>query len=131
LAKLYHTLRKYPEAEACYQRALVVWERQAEEHPLIAPTLAGLALIACSQAQYERAEALLQRAQRICARIDEAHPAHIATLLGVAHLREGQERYAEAQVCCARALAGQRRSLGAQHPHTLATRQWLARLQSL
>lgn len=59
LAKLYHELGKYAEAEALCRRTLAIREKQlGPKHPVAAWNLLNLAGICCGQGRYAEAEPL-------------------------------------------------------------------------
>jgi tetratricopeptide (TPR) repeat protein len=107
LAVLYHTQRKYPQAEAFYQRVLRLLEDTiGPEHPALATTLNNLAVVYEAQDQYSTAEPLYQRALTLLERtLGPEHPNLAAALENYADLLRKMQRQAEAEALETRARA--------------------------
>jgi len=107
LAVLYHTQRKYAQAESFYQRVLRLLEQTiGPEHPTLATTLNNLAVVYEAQDQYGAAEPLYQRALALLERtLGPEHPNLAAALENYADLLRKMQREAEAEPLEARAKA--------------------------
>jgi len=107
LAVLYHTQRKYAQAESFYQRVLRLLEQTiGPEHPTLATTLNNLAIVYEAQGQYGAAEPLYQRALTLLERtLGPEHPNLAAALENYADLLRKMQREAEAETAESRAQA--------------------------
>jgi tetratricopeptide (TPR) repeat protein len=107
LAVLYHSQRKYTQAEAFYQRVLRLLEQTVgPEHPTLATTLNNLAVVYEAQGEYSRAEPLYQRALTLLEHtLGPEHPNLAAALENYADLLRKMQREAEAENAEGRAKA--------------------------
>src|SRR5713101_2994948 len=107
LAVLYHTQRKYAQAEPLYQRVLKLLEQTiGPDHPTLATTLNNLAVVYEAQDKYGEAAPLYQRALALIERtLGPEHPNLAATLDNYADLLRKMQREAEAETAEARAKA--------------------------
>ena len=112
LAVLYHSQRKYAQAESFYQRVLRLLEHTiGPEHPTLATTLNNLAVVHEAQGQYGAAEPLYQRALALLERtLGPAHPNLAAALENYADLLHKMQRAAEAE-----AVEGRAQAIWARH----------------
>ena len=130
LASLACKQGKYEEAEALYQRALVIRERYlGQHHPETARTLNGLAHLAVQRGQDTQAEALYRQAlsireQRLIAR----HPDTARSLAGLARLYLKQGEIDQPEPLMQRAATIFEQLLGQTHPETVKARNDLASL---
>ena len=107
LAVLYHSQRKYVQAEPLYQRVLKLLEQTiGPDHPTLATTLNNLAVVYEAQDKYGEAAPLYQRALALLERtLGPEHPNLAATLDNYADLLRKMQREAEAETAEARARA--------------------------
>jgi tetratricopeptide (TPR) repeat protein len=107
LAVLYHSQRKYAQAEPLYQRVLKLLEQTiGPDHPTLATTLNNLAVVYEAQDKYDEAAPLYQRALALIERtLGPEHPNLAATLDNYADLLRKMQREAEAETAEARAKA--------------------------
>ena len=107
LAVLYHTQRKYAQAEPLYQNVLKLLEQTiGPDHPTLATTLNNLAVVYEAQDKYAEAAPLYQRALALIERtLGPEHPNLAATLDNYADLLRKMQREAEAESAEARAKA--------------------------
>lgn len=107
LAVLYHTQRKYAQAESFYQRVLKLLEQTiGPEHPTLATTLNNLAVVYEAQEQYGAAEPLYQRALTLLERaLGPEHPHLAAALENYADLLRKMQRPEAAEPLESRARA--------------------------
>jgi tetratricopeptide (TPR) repeat protein len=107
LAILYHTQRKYAQAEPFYQRVLKLLEQTiGPDHPTLATTLNNLAVVYEAQDKYAEAAPLYQRALALIERtLGPEHPNLAAALDNYADLLRKMQREAEAESAEARARA--------------------------
>jgi tetratricopeptide (TPR) repeat protein len=107
LAVLYHTQRKYVQAEPLYQRVLKLLEQTiGPDHSTLATTLNNLAVVYEAQDKYGEAAPLYQRALALIERtLGPDHPNLAATLDNYADLLRKMQREAEAESAAARAKA--------------------------
>src|ERR671925_1307052 len=105
LAVLYHTQKKYAQAEPLYQRVLKLLEQTSgPDHPTLATTLNNLALVYEAQDKYGEAAPLYQRALALMERtLGPEHPTLAAALDNYADLLRKMQREAEAETAAARA----------------------------
>jgi SOS-response transcriptional repressor LexA len=97
------------------------------EHPDIAASLNGLALLYTNQGKYEEAKHLFKQALAISEKAHGAeHPDIAASLNGLALLYTNQGKYEEAEQLYKRALAIREKTLGVEHPDVAATLNNLA-----
>ena len=107
LAVLYHTQRKYAQAEPLYQRVLKLLEQTiGPDHPTLATTLNNLAVVYEAQDKYAEAAPLYQRALALIERtLGPEHPNLAVALDNYADLLRKMQREAEAESAEARAKA--------------------------
>ncbi len=107
LAVLYHTQRKYAQAEPLYQRVLTLLEQTiGPDHPTLATTLNNLAVVYEAQDKYAEAAPLYQRALALIERtLGPEHPNLAVALDNYADLLRKMQRAAEAETAEARAKA--------------------------
>ena len=107
LAVLYHSQRKYVQAESLYQHVLQLLEQTiGPDHPTLATTLNNLAVVYEAQEKYGEAVPLYQRALALLERtLGPEHPNLAATLDNYADLLHKMQREAEAASVEARARA--------------------------
>jgi tetratricopeptide (TPR) repeat protein len=107
LAVLYHTQKKYAQAEPLYQQVLKLLEQTVgPDHSTLATTLNNLALVYETQDKYAEAAPLYQRALTLMERtLGPEHPNLAATLDNYADLLRKMQREAEAESAEARAKA--------------------------
>ena len=120
----------YALAEPLYQRALRIWEQQADAgHARVAEPLYGLARLYKEQGKYALAEPLFQRALHIWEQqLGETHPNVASPLNDLALLCYEQGKYAEAEPLYQRALRIREQHLGPHHPKIALTLNNLALL---
>ncbi|HEU5226189.1 MAG TPA: FxSxx-COOH system tetratricopeptide repeat protein [Ktedonobacteraceae bacterium] len=108
----------YALAEPLYQRALHIWEQQAEAgHSRIAEPLYGLARLYKEQGKYVLAEQLYQQALPIWEQqLGETHPTVASLLNSLGELYGELGRRAEAEPLFRRALQIWEQQLGEMHP---------------
>ena len=107
LAVLYHSQRKYVQAESLYQHVVQLLEQTiGPDHPTLATTLNNLAVVYEAQEKYGEAVPLYQRALALLERtLGPEHPNLAATLDNYADLLHKLQREAEAASVEARARA--------------------------
>src|SRR6266705_1121268 len=107
LAVLYHTQRKYAQAESLYQRVLQLLEQTVgPDHSTLATTLNNLAVVYEAQDKYDEAEPFYQRAlTSIEHTMGPEHPNLAAALDNYADLLRKMQREAEAETAETRAKA--------------------------
>ena len=107
LAVLYHTQRKYAQAEPLYERVVKLLEQSIGlDHPTLATALNNLAVVYEAQGKYAEAAPLYQRALALMERtLGPEHPNLAATLDNYADLLRKMQRDAEAETAEARAKA--------------------------
>jgi tetratricopeptide (TPR) repeat protein len=119
LAVLYHTQKKYAQAESLYQQVLKLLEQTVgPDHPTLATTLNNLAVVYEVQDKYAEAAPLYQRALALMERtLGPDHPNMAVALDNYADLLRKMQREAEAESAEARAKAiwaKQKRAPGAK-----------------
>ena len=107
LAVLYHTQKKYAQAELLYQQVLQLLEQTiGPDHPTLATTLNNLAVVYEAQNKYAAAAPLYQRALALMERtLGPDHPNLAVALDNYADLLRKMQREAEAESAAARAKA--------------------------
>ena len=107
LAVLYHSQRKYVQAESLYQHVVKLLEQTiGPDHPTLATTLNNLAVVYEAQDKYAEAAPLYRRALALIERtLGPDHPNLAATLDNYADLLRKMQREAEAESTEARAKA--------------------------
>jgi tetratricopeptide (TPR) repeat protein len=132
-AELLRKQGRLTEAEAFYQRALTIWEKNfGSNHPSVAATLSSLAELYQQQGRLADAERLHLRALTIRElSLGNAHPGTGFSLRSMALLREQQGRLAEAEPFCQRAAAIFTVQLPEGHPDIAATQELCIRLRQL
>jgi tetratricopeptide (TPR) repeat protein len=107
LAVLYHTQKKYAQAESLYQRVLKLLEQTVgPDHSTLATTLNNLAVVYEAQDKYAEAAPLYERALALIERtLRPDHPNLAATLDNYADLLRKMQRGPEAESAEARAKA--------------------------
>lgn len=120
LAANYHSLGKYAEAEALYQRARSIHRPHSRsESSQEAQTLSNLGVLYAEQRRYKEAEQLLQQALSMQQRQpSDMHPvtAEILNNLGELYALQGNTR--EAEPLLKQALEMREKILGVSHPDT-------------
>jgi tetratricopeptide (TPR) repeat protein len=106
LASLYQDRGLNKEAEAAYQRSLMVQEKVlGKDHPNVAASLKNLAELYAKTGRYEEAELLLKRSLEIMEKaLGPAHPEVANSLNNLASLYRDEGRYREAEPLYKRAL---------------------------
>jgi CHAT domain-containing protein len=109
---------KYDEALPSYERALEIRERVLEpDHPEIAASINGLAILYYYAGEYAKAESLHQRALAIREKaLWPNHPDVATSLNGLANIYWSKGDYAKAESLHQRALAIREKALGPEHP---------------
>jgi tetratricopeptide (TPR) repeat protein len=107
LAVLYHSQRKYAQAEPLYQRVLKLLEQTiGPDHPTLATTLNNLAVVYEAQDKYAEATPLYERALALMEHtLGPDHPNLAVALDNYADLLRKMQREAEAESAEARAKA--------------------------
>jgi tetratricopeptide (TPR) repeat protein len=107
LAVLYHSQRKYTQAEPLYQRVLKLLEQTiGPDHPTLATTLNNLAVVYEAQDKYAEAAPLYERALALMEHtLGPDHPNLAVALDNYADLLRKMQREAEAESAEARAKA--------------------------
>ncbi len=119
---------RYAEAEPLSERALAIRERAlGADHPDVADSIRGLAVVYWHQGRYAEAEPLAERALAIRERaLGPDHPDVSTSLNNLGNVYLYQGRYAEAEPLYERALAIRERAFGADHPELAFTLNNLA-----
>jgi len=119
---------KYDEARPLAERALEIREQAlGPEHPDVAASLNGLAILHRNQGNYTKAEPLFQRALAIREKaLGPEHPDLAYSLNGLAILHSEKGDYAKAEPLSQRALAIREKALGPEHPDVAASLNSLA-----
>jgi tetratricopeptide (TPR) repeat protein len=109
---------QYAQAQSFYQRALHLQEHLwGPEHPEVAKTLDGLAVLFFRQGKYEQIETLYQRALQIWEQtLEPEDPTVARSLYGLARLKLRQGNYIQAEPLYRRALCIWEQTLGSEHP---------------
>jgi len=109
---------QYEQAELLYQRALCIGEQTlGAEHPQVAQSLNGLAILYATQGNYGQAESLYQRALRIGEQaLGAEHPQVARPIHNLALLYIDQGKYEQAEPLLQRALHIWERIWGPEHP---------------
>lgn len=109
---------RYEQAELFYQRALRLQEHLwGPEHPEVAKTLDGLAVLFFRQGNYEQVEPLYQRALQIWEQtLGPEDPTVARSLYGLARLKLRQGNYIQAESLYWWALRIWEQALGSEHP---------------
>jgi tetratricopeptide (TPR) repeat protein len=125
-----HDRARLSDAEPLLQRALTISERVlGPEHPDVATSLNGLALLYRAKGRYAEAEPLYQRALAIFEKVlGPVHPHVAACINNLALLYHDQRRYREAEPLCQRALAIFEKAHGPDHPDVATVLNNLAEL---
>ena len=118
LARFYHNLVDYPQAEFWYKKARTTAQQLLPaQHPAIATTLNNLAELYYWQGKYNEAEPLYLEALTIDrASLPPNHPDLATHLSNLAELYRSQGNYNEAEPLFQEALAIDRASLSPNHP---------------
>ena len=111
---------RYSEAEAFLQHSLRIREQMlGSDHPDMAPSLIGLAVLYAHQGKYTEAEPLYQRSLHIREQaLGPDHPQVAYPLNGLGVLYKEQGKYAEAEPLYQRSLRIREQKLGPDHPLT-------------
>jgi tetratricopeptide (TPR) repeat protein len=104
---LYLNQSRYAEAEPLYQRSLAIQEKAlGRDHPDVANSLYGLAVLYRNQGRYADAEPLFQRALAIQEKaLGRDHPDVATFLNNLASMYKSQARYADALPIIRRTLS--------------------------
>ena len=123
---------RYAEAEAFFQQSLQIMEQVfGPDHPDVANSLIGLAVLYSEQGKYAEAEPLYQRALRIQEQtLGPDHPDVAYPLLNLASLYKEQGKYAEAEPLYQRCLHIREQALGSDYPDVAYPLYGLANLYS-
>jgi CHAT domain-containing protein/Tfp pilus assembly protein PilF len=121
---------KYNDARQAAERALETRERVlGPEHPDVAQSLHGLAVICHVNSDYAKAEQLYQRALAIREKtLGPEHPSVATSLNNLAALHYNKGDYARAEPLYQRALAIREKVLGPEHPDIAQSLNNLANL---
>ena len=121
---------EHDEAEPHLLKALAIREKfLGPEHPDVAASLNGLALLYHSQGEYAKAEPFQQRALAILEKaLGPEHPDMARSLNNLAGLYVHQGQYAKAETLYQRALAIREKELGLEHSDVAASLNDLALL---
>jgi tetratricopeptide (TPR) repeat protein/DNA-binding XRE family transcriptional regulator len=126
---------QYAEAETFSQRALSIREQVlAPDHPDLAYSLNGLAIIYWYQGKYEQAEPLYQRAVDIVIKEQAPGPGYYdiaSPLNNLANLYFQQGKYEQAETFYQRALHTREQVFGPAHPRLIYPLNGLANLYSV
>lgn len=109
---------RYTEAEPLYQRVLSIQERVlGVDHPQVATSLSGLAVLYRRQGNYRQAEPLFQQALYIWVQeLGPDHPQIAGPLNGLASIYCDQGKYEQAEPLFRRAVSIREQALGPEHP---------------
>ncbi len=108
----------YREAEPLYQRSLAIREQAlGRDHPDVAQSLNGLAVLYSNMGNYSEAEPLYQRSLAIKEQtLGSDHPSVATSLNNLALLYQNMGNYSEAEPLYQRSLAIWEQALGSNHP---------------
>lgn len=120
---MYRQQRKPSEAQAVYERALIIRENSlGAMHPDTATTLINLGTLSADQEKAADAERFYQRALAIQERVlADGHPELAITLSNLGEVYRLQKKYPEAQSVETRALMIREHAFGAGHPEIANT----------
>ena len=121
---------EYEQAKPLYERALAICEKVfGKEHPNVATSLNGLALLYKTQGDYEQAKPLYERALAIYEKVfGKEHPDVATSLNNLALLYYSQGDYEQAKPLYERALAIREKVFGKEHPDVATSLNNLAGL---
>jgi tetratricopeptide (TPR) repeat protein len=130
LAGLYWAREQYAQAEPLVQRSLQIYEAAlGKDHPHVADSVTGLALLYAEMGRYAQAEPLVQRSLRIYeAKLGKDHPEVARCLNILADLYLDLRQYAQAEPLCQRSLQIRESQLGKDHPNVAESLMTFAEL---
>lgn len=129
-ALLYQNQKKFAQAEAFYDKVLVLKKRTAAPNdPSIARDLNNLATILVAQGKYSEAKEIIKKALIINKQaLGKEHPSVATNLANLASIYHMEGNFAEAEALYLHALAIREKGLGPNHPQVALILTNLAQL---